>query len=144
MSDLVGNPEDRFSHNEAQIPAALPQKHKVCEARAYNVRHSKDLSPCFSRLIEQLKRKENRSIIEQHLCLDGDFILISDDIACVNATECDRICGNPVGCSNIAYPKLVLQLMPTGKHLSLVAKIPALRVSDQARHKPGCTATEDG
>ena len=40
---------------------------------------------------------------------------IVDDIACVNATECDRICGNPVGCSNIAYPKLVLELMPTGR-----------------------------
>lgn len=47
--------------------------------------------------------------------------LYPDDIACVNATECDRICGNPVGCSNIAYPKLVLELMPTGLRGLLMA-----------------------
>ena len=55
-------------------------------------------------------------------CLAGGIIMISDDVACVNATECGRICGNPVGCSNIAYPKLVLQLMPTGKHLCRVMR----------------------
>ena len=30
------------------------------------------------------------------------------------------------------------------KNLSHVARKPAFRVSDQVRHKPGCTATEDG
>ena len=29
-------------------------------------------------------------------------------------------------------------------HLSLVLRKPVFRVSDQVRHKPGCTATEDG
>lgn len=28
--------------------------------------------------------------------------------------ECLRICGASVGCSNIAYPKLVMELMPVG------------------------------
>ena len=29
-------------------------------------------------------------------------------------------------------------------HLSLVVRKPVFGVSDQIRHKPGCTATEDG
>ena len=29
--------------------------------------------------------------------------------------ECLRICGASVGCSNLAYPKLVVELMPVGK-----------------------------
>lgn len=29
--------------------------------------------------------------------------------------ECQRICGTEVGCSNIAYPKLVVTVMPDGK-----------------------------
>ena len=30
-----------------------------------------------------------------------------------------------------------------GKHLSLVLRKPVFRVSDQVRHKPGCTTTQD-
>ena len=40
--------------------------------------------------------------------------MFSDEVGCVDETECERVCGNPVGCSNIAYPKLVLTLMPIG------------------------------
>ncbi|XP_064616810.1 sodium/mannose cotransporter SLC5A10-like [Liolophura sinensis] len=40
--------------------------------------------------------------------------LYPDEVACVNPKECSRICSNPVGCSNIAYPKLVLELLPVG------------------------------
>lgn len=29
--------------------------------------------------------------------------------------ECLRVCGAEIGCSNIAYPKLVMELMPTGE-----------------------------
>ena len=29
-------------------------------------------------------------------------------------------------------------------HMSLVVRKPVFGVSDQVRHKPGCTATEDG
>ena len=32
----------------------------------------------------------------------------------------------------------------TYHYLSLVVRKPVFRVSDQVRHKPGCTATEDG
>lgn len=34
---------------------------------------------------------------------------------------CQAICGARVGCSNIAYPKLVIALMPVGKSISLAA-----------------------
>jgi hypothetical protein len=52
-----------------------------------------------------------------------DISFILDEIACVDAKECNRICENPVGCSNIAYPKLVLELMPYGKSISMNNKI---------------------
>lgn len=38
-----------------------------------------------------------------------------DAVACVDPEECTRVCGAAVGCSNIAYPKLVVELMPSGK-----------------------------
>ncbi|XP_060598058.1 sodium/glucose cotransporter 4-like [Ruditapes philippinarum] len=41
-------------------------------------------------------------------------ILFPDEVACVDPEECTKYCGNPVGCSNIAYPKLVLEILPTG------------------------------
>ncbi|KAH3888394.1 sodium/glucose cotransporter 4-like [Dreissena polymorpha] len=40
--------------------------------------------------------------------------LYPDEVGCVDPDECNKFCGNPVGCSNIAYPKIVLSLMPTG------------------------------
>lgn len=27
---------------------------------------------------------------------------------------CEEVCGTPSGCSDIAYPKLVLEILPTG------------------------------
>ncbi|MEQ2251876.1 Sodium/glucose cotransporter 1 [Ilyodon furcidens] len=35
-------------------------------------------------------------------------------VACVDPDECQKYCGASVGCTNIAYPKLVLDLMPNG------------------------------
>ncbi|XP_071478099.1 sodium/glucose cotransporter 4-like [Diadema antillarum] len=50
-----------------------------------------------------------------------------DEIACVVPEICDRACGNPAGCSDIAYPKLVVELMPTGvKGLMLAAMLAAM------------------
>lgn len=42
-------------------------------------------------------------------------VLFPDEVACVQREECERICQNPEGCSNIAYPKLVLELLPIGE-----------------------------
>uniref|UniRef100_A0A4W5K7A0 Sodium/glucose cotransporter 1 n=1 Tax=Hucho hucho TaxID=62062 RepID=A0A4W5K7A0_9TELE len=41
-------------------------------------------------------------------------ILYTDEVACVEPEECLKYCGATVGCTNIAYPKLVLDLMPNG------------------------------
>ena len=37
-----------------------------------------------------------------------------DEVACIDPEICKQVCDNPAGCSNIAYPKLVLELAPTG------------------------------
>ena len=42
------------------------------------------------------------------------YLSISDEVACIDPVKCKEICDNPSGCSNIAYPKLVLELAPTG------------------------------
>lgn len=41
----------------------------------------------------------------------------TDDVGCVMPSECLRACGAEIGCSNIAYPKLVMELLPTGEAL---------------------------
>ncbi|CAG2168177.1 unnamed protein product [Oppiella nova] len=37
-----------------------------------------------------------------------------DEVGCSNPEKCKDICGSESGCSNIAYPLLVLRIMPTG------------------------------
>ncbi|XP_055972561.1 solute carrier family 5 member 4 isoform X1 [Sorex fumeus] len=41
-------------------------------------------------------------------------ILYTDRVACVVPSECMKHCGNEVGCTNYAYPILVMELMPNG------------------------------
>uniref|UniRef100_A0A2K6GPA6 Solute carrier family 5 member 4 n=1 Tax=Propithecus coquereli TaxID=379532 RepID=A0A2K6GPA6_PROCO len=41
-------------------------------------------------------------------------ILYTDKVACIVPSECVKQCGVEVGCSNYAYPMLVLQLLPAG------------------------------
>ncbi|XP_062820748.1 sodium/myo-inositol cotransporter 2 [Anolis carolinensis] len=41
-------------------------------------------------------------------------ILFPDLVACADPEICQRICNNPAGCSDIAYPKLVIELLPIG------------------------------
>uniref|UniRef100_A0A8C4LZX6 Sodium/glucose cotransporter 1 n=1 Tax=Equus asinus asinus TaxID=83772 RepID=A0A8C4LZX6_EQUAS len=41
-------------------------------------------------------------------------ILYTERVACVLPSECEKYCGIKVGCSNIAYPTLVIELMPDG------------------------------
>ncbi|XP_049586202.1 sodium/glucose cotransporter 4 isoform X2 [Syngnathus scovelli] len=49
--------------------------------------------------------------------------LFPDEVACVDPAVCLRVCGTPVGCSNIAYPKLVVELMPVGVRGLMLAVI---------------------
>uniref|UniRef100_A0A8D0Z617 Sodium/glucose cotransporter 1 n=1 Tax=Sus scrofa TaxID=9823 RepID=A0A8D0Z617_PIG len=41
-------------------------------------------------------------------------VLYTEKIACTVPSECEKYCGTKVGCSNIAYPTLVVELMPNG------------------------------
>ncbi|NWS32784.1 SC5A9 protein, partial [Polioptila caerulea] len=47
--------------------------------------------------------------------------LYPDEVACVDPDICRRVCGAAVGCSNIAYPKLVIELMPNGLRGLMIA-----------------------
>uniref|UniRef100_A0A2K6LGK2 Sodium/mannose cotransporter SLC5A10 n=2 Tax=Rhinopithecus TaxID=542827 RepID=A0A2K6LGK2_RHIBE len=55
--------------------------------------------------------------------------LFPDDVGCVVPSECLRACGAEVGCSNIAYPKLVMELMPIGLRGLMIAVMLAALMS---------------
>uniref|UniRef100_A0A3Q1JQQ7 Sodium/myo-inositol cotransporter 2 n=1 Tax=Anabas testudineus TaxID=64144 RepID=A0A3Q1JQQ7_ANATE len=57
-------------------------------------------------------------------------ILYTDDVACADPELCKQICGNPVGCSDTAYAKLVMELLPAGlRGLMMAVMIAALMSS---------------
>uniref|UniRef100_A0A8C9MQ70 Sodium/myo-inositol cotransporter 2 n=1 Tax=Serinus canaria TaxID=9135 RepID=A0A8C9MQ70_SERCA len=57
-------------------------------------------------------------------------VLFPDLVACADPEICQKICGNPSGCSDIAYPKLVLELLPVGlRGLMMSVMIAALMSS---------------
>ncbi|XP_022084854.1 sodium/glucose cotransporter 4-like [Acanthaster planci] len=50
-----------------------------------------------------------------------------DEVGCQEPEICKKVCNNPAGCADIAYPRLVLYLMPMGiKGLMLAAMMAAL------------------
>uniref|UniRef100_A0A673UDP4 Sodium/mannose cotransporter SLC5A10 n=2 Tax=Suricata suricatta TaxID=37032 RepID=A0A673UDP4_SURSU len=55
--------------------------------------------------------------------------LYPDEVGCVDPDVCESICGARVGCSNIAYPKLVIALMPVGLRGLMIAVILAALMS---------------
>ena len=57
-------------------------------------------------------------------------ILYPEEVACVEPQKCKEICGSEKGCTNIAYIKLVLGLLPSGlKGLMLSVMMAALMSS---------------
>ncbi|XP_069590656.1 sodium/myo-inositol cotransporter 2 isoform X1 [Ranitomeya imitator] len=57
-------------------------------------------------------------------------VLFTDQVACADPDLCKSICGNPSGCSDIAYPKMVIELLPTGlRGLMMSVMIAALMSS---------------
>lgn len=56
-------------------------------------------------------------------------ILYPDRVACASPELCDKICGSPGGCSNIAYAELVLNLLPTGLSGMMLAVMMAALMS---------------
>ncbi|XP_063046730.1 sodium/myo-inositol cotransporter 2 [Engraulis encrasicolus] len=57
-------------------------------------------------------------------------ILFTDEVACATPELCKEVCGNPVGCSDIAYAKLVMELLPNGlRGLMMAVMLAALMSS---------------
>ncbi|KAM4628837.1 sodium/glucose cotransporter 4 [Polymixia lowei] len=66
--------------------------------------------------------------------------LFPDEVGCVDPTVCQSVCGASVGCSNIAYPKLVVELMPVGvRGLMLAVMLAALMSSLTSIFNSGST-----
>ncbi|XP_025960434.2 sodium/glucose cotransporter 4 isoform X1 [Dromaius novaehollandiae] len=55
--------------------------------------------------------------------------LYPDEVGCVDPNICRKVCGAAVGCSNIAYPKLVIELMPEGLRGLMIAVMMAALMS---------------
>ncbi|XP_054436919.1 sodium/myo-inositol cotransporter 2 isoform X2 [Pteronotus mesoamericanus] len=56
-------------------------------------------------------------------------VLFPEQVACADPEICGKVCGNPSGCSDIAYPKLVLELLPTGLRGLMIAVMVAALMS---------------
>ncbi|XP_057707598.1 sodium/myo-inositol cotransporter [Corythoichthys intestinalis] len=57
-------------------------------------------------------------------------ILFADEIACIGPEHCLDVCGSRAGCSNIAYPRLVMAVMPVGLRGLMMAVMIAALMSD--------------
>ncbi|XP_033640936.1 sodium/myo-inositol cotransporter-like [Asterias rubens] len=57
-------------------------------------------------------------------------VLFTDEVACASEETCMAACGSSTGCSNIAYPKLVMGVLPVGLRGVLLAVMLAALMSD--------------
>jgi len=56
-------------------------------------------------------------------------VLFKNEVACSEPSKCKDICGSEAGCTNIAYVKLVLELMPRGARGLMLAVMMAALMS---------------
>ncbi|XP_078000582.1 sodium/glucose cotransporter 4-like [Glandiceps talaboti] len=67
-------------------------------------------------------------------------ILWPDEIACVSEEVCLKVCNSPVGCTNIAYPRMVMELLPVGlRGLMIAVMLAALMSSLTSIFNSGAT-----
>ncbi|KAJ8032425.1 Sodium/glucose cotransporter 4 [Holothuria leucospilota] len=67
-------------------------------------------------------------------------ILYPDEVACVDPAVCEEVCGSTAGCSNLAYPMLVMNVLPTGpRGLMLAVMLSALTSSLTSIFNSGST-----
>ncbi|XP_067849340.1 sodium/myo-inositol cotransporter-like [Heptranchias perlo] len=57
-------------------------------------------------------------------------VLFTDEVVCINPEHCMQVCGSRAGCSNIAYPRLVLGILPAGLRGLMMAVMIAALMSD--------------
>nr|XP_020506422.1 sodium/myo-inositol cotransporter-like [Labrus bergylta]XP_029136396.1 sodium/myo-inositol cotransporter-like [Labrus bergylta] len=57
-------------------------------------------------------------------------ILFANELACISPEHCMEVCGSAAGCSNVAYPRLVMSVMPVGLRGLMMAVMIAALMSD--------------
>ncbi|XP_053170369.1 solute carrier family 5 member 3a [Scomber japonicus] len=57
-------------------------------------------------------------------------IIFADELACISPEHCMEVCGSAAGCSNVAYPRLVMSVMPVGLRGLMMAVMIAALMSD--------------
>ncbi|XP_074482960.1 sodium/myo-inositol cotransporter-like [Sebastes fasciatus] len=57
-------------------------------------------------------------------------IFFADELACISPEHCVEVCGSASGCSNVAYPRLVMAVMPVGLRGLMMAVMIAALMSD--------------
>ncbi|XP_007572289.1 sodium/myo-inositol cotransporter [Poecilia formosa] len=57
-------------------------------------------------------------------------VLFTDQLACISPEHCMQVCGSAAGCSNVAYPRLVMSVMPVGLRGLMMAAMIAALMSD--------------
>ena len=57
-----------------------------------------------------------------------------DEVACAHPNACREVCENPSGCSDLAYPLLVIRVLPDGKFIPSYDQALKVRVSQFQRH----------
>uniref|UniRef100_A0A8C6WS46 Sodium/myo-inositol cotransporter n=1 Tax=Neogobius melanostomus TaxID=47308 RepID=A0A8C6WS46_9GOBI len=57
-------------------------------------------------------------------------IMFADELVCIGPEHCMAVCGSQAGCSNIAYPRLVMAIMPVGLRGLMMAVMMAALMSD--------------
>jgi hypothetical protein len=79
------------------------------------VRISEDASSFYSRFPgNDSSHFIHRFVIQLCFSTVTCISFLPDTVACADPDVCERACGSRAGCSNIAYPTLVLDLMPGG------------------------------
>ncbi|PAA78134.1 hypothetical protein BOX15_Mlig023708g1, partial [Macrostomum lignano] len=57
-------------------------------------------------------------------------ILYPDIVACADPDSCEKICGSRAGCSNLAFPQLVVSILPMGLRGLLLAVMVSALITD--------------
>lgn len=57
-------------------------------------------------------------------------IFFADELACIGPEHCMQVCGSTAGCSNMAYPRLVMSVMPPGLRGLIMAVMIAALMSE--------------
>ncbi len=57
-------------------------------------------------------------------------VLFADELACISPEHCMQVCNSKAGCTNIAYPRLVMNVMPVGLRGLMMAVMLAALMSD--------------